>query len=809
MKFLRLFFILLFFNSVITVAQNQEKEKQDQVYPQDSEDKVTIFKPTAGLGIGILSYFGDIGSASFKNPMTSRIGYQFLASTRLNSFIDLNFHALFGKIEANERSVERNLNFQSEIRTGGISISYNFHHILPKHRKLDPFISIGIESVEFLSKTDLFDEQGNQYNYWSDGSIRSKPENDIDAESAIYLQRDYIFETDIRESNTDGFGKYAERTFAIPAGIGVRMYLNDNLDFKIGTTFHYTFSNMIDGISENSVGNRVGNSQNDHFLYSSFSLNYRFTVTKKVKKKDIEKIYSDVDYTALDLEDEDQDGVKDFVDKCPETPTGVKVDKNGCPLDSDSDGVPDYLDLEANTAQNVFVDKDGVALTDEAILLLYETYMDSTGKFAIITKTRYEAEMQASKSEQYRVQLGSYTKGIPPELINKFLSFKDVTSTEVNSAVTVYSVGNYNNYNEALKRKNELLNSGLNDATVVLVRNGKFIPEGDPRFTIDSKLNSSTNTLADNKSGNKTNNTSNTSENNNSFEGSNKDKENVKVSETGAGSNSNNENRTETGVGSNSNNDNRTETGVGSNSNNDNSTKTNPGKNNETNNTTTTNLITTNTNTLSNKNNTSVKDIKESKDPKDVVVFRIQLGAYSRKLSKNIFENIDDITIVTNEDGLSRYLAGSYTDYNEAVKEKINFVLNGFNGSFIVAYKNGKRIPLSTVGATKAAPENLNDPVKPESAVSKELITFKVQIGAFKNEVPANIRIKYNSIKGLETQQTPSGLTRYISGSFNDYNKAVSLKNEMINTYGISDAFVIAYFKDQLIPVQEALELLK
>ncbi len=37
--------------------------------------------------------------------------------------------------------------------------------------------------------------------------------------------------------------------------------------------------------------------------------------------------------------DSDNDGVPDNLDKCPGTPAGVAVDKDGCPLDSDNDGV--------------------------------------------------------------------------------------------------------------------------------------------------------------------------------------------------------------------------------------------------------------------------------------------------------------------------------------------------------------------------------------------------------------------------------------------------------------------------------------
>lgn len=57
--------------------------------------------------------------------------------------------------------------------------------------------------------------------------------------------------------------------------------------------------------------------------------------------------------------DSDRDGVPDYLDACPNTPVGVKVDRNGCPLDSDGDGVPDYLDKCPGTPSGKIVDKDG------------------------------------------------------------------------------------------------------------------------------------------------------------------------------------------------------------------------------------------------------------------------------------------------------------------------------------------------------------------------------------------------------------------------------------------------------------------
>lgn len=57
--------------------------------------------------------------------------------------------------------------------------------------------------------------------------------------------------------------------------------------------------------------------------------------------------------------DEDGDGVLDNVDKCPGTPRGCAVDKDGCPLDSDGDGVIDCRDKCPGTPAGVKVDKNG------------------------------------------------------------------------------------------------------------------------------------------------------------------------------------------------------------------------------------------------------------------------------------------------------------------------------------------------------------------------------------------------------------------------------------------------------------------
>jgi len=57
--------------------------------------------------------------------------------------------------------------------------------------------------------------------------------------------------------------------------------------------------------------------------------------------------------------DQDLDKVRDWLDRCPNTPIGARVDVKGCPLDGDGDGVFDGLDKCPDTPKGCTVDKAG------------------------------------------------------------------------------------------------------------------------------------------------------------------------------------------------------------------------------------------------------------------------------------------------------------------------------------------------------------------------------------------------------------------------------------------------------------------
>jgi OOP family OmpA-OmpF porin len=63
--------------------------------------------------------------------------------------------------------------------------------------------------------------------------------------------------------------------------------------------------------------------------------------------------------------DDDHDGVFNNQDKCPQTPRGIIVDPNGCPLDSDGDGVADYLDKCPDTPQGIIIGQNGCPIDSD------------------------------------------------------------------------------------------------------------------------------------------------------------------------------------------------------------------------------------------------------------------------------------------------------------------------------------------------------------------------------------------------------------------------------------------------------------
>lgn len=350
---LPLFFLFLFYlHSSFAAEKDSLKTKSSNSY---SSSKA----PSIGYSLGYLNYFGDVKLDGYQPSFSLRLGHQFYISKPLSNSLALSANFLAGKIYGEETRGTDNLNFKSSLFGQSLMLEYNFHHLIkpsPESKfSVLPVLGLGVEALIFRAKSDMQNANGKTYYYWTDGSIKDLPELSQNMDNAVVIERDYSYETELRDANLDGFGKYSQITFALPVMLAADMKVGQNFGFRLGATFHYTFSDMLDNLSSAGSGNRQGNAGNDMVLVSSFGVNYKFGEPRPKKEKPI---------------DTDEDGIADLFDKCRDTPKGVKVDKQGCPIvnekDHDGDGVLDVVDKCRDTKPGAAVDKQGCSEEQKA-----------------------------------------------------------------------------------------------------------------------------------------------------------------------------------------------------------------------------------------------------------------------------------------------------------------------------------------------------------------------------------------------------------------------------------------------------------
>jgi len=434
-----------------------------------------IETPTIGLGVGVLSYYGNIKNNTSKSPLNGRIASELYVSQRISDCFSINFDVLFGKVGANERSTipSQNANFESEIRSGSVAFVYDFGNLLPAGRNATPFISFGFSSFEFLSKTDLKDKNGNTYYYWTDGTIRNIAQNAPNAANAVLLTRDYTYESDVRNTTLQQLGKYPEYSFAIPVGIGFAFRINNFITFKMSNTMYFTFTDKIDGVIQNNSGRFLSKfDKNDNFMMTSCGLSYNFRYKPKVIIKEFEGFKNEnIDFTRIDKEDQDKDGIPDIRDSCANTPAGVVVDSLGCPLDDDKDGIPNYKDIEIRSIDSAIVNTKGAQLTDAEIADAYEHYRNETMKYAAVENLEV---IKTGTADKFYVSIGTYEKADFMKLPAKFVSDTALTQIKITETKSRYLMGSYDYADEAEKIKAQLKSEGIDSARVMVKQNGDY-----------------------------------------------------------------------------------------------------------------------------------------------------------------------------------------------------------------------------------------------------------------------------------------------------------------------------------------------
>ncbi len=425
--FCKLFLVAALTTTAFSLKAQIDEEYETLLLTEDEEPLdlfKSAFKPVFGFGQGIFSFYGDINS-NYNNPLVGNRGNLISISRSLGRYFDVDLYALFGKISAYQRNLEdlsQNRNFQSDLFMGGAAISYNFNHLLLRKRPFHPYISLGVQTVQFSPRGDR-EHNGQPYQYHPDGTIRL-PDGTI-------VPRDYGYETNLREVNLEN-KDYSLMSFAIPLELGLNLAVTDRLTLRFANATSFSFTDYIDDRKAKN-----GFYKNDIINYAYVSL--RLDLFSPQSEIAAVEQFKNLKFVVTDGEDEDGDGVDDFNDECPHTPKGIIVDFRGCPIDSDGDGVPDYRDEQPNTPRDAIgIGPTGVRLTTyHMVALLFDPKAVERRHLATYYSeqrqqvTRKKYDKMPAKFKQFDVNNDGWIS--PTELrqaIDKVFDFKSNLSVD-------------------------------------------------------------------------------------------------------------------------------------------------------------------------------------------------------------------------------------------------------------------------------------------------------------------------------------------------------------------------------------------
>lgn len=104
-----------------------------------------------------------------------------------------------------------------------------------------PYIGFGLGLIGFETYANLYDNLGQKYHFWSDGTTRMYSEFSPEAENALPVVRDRNYETRV-----DSMGLIAGVAAILPAEVGFRIMFNDAIGFYLGGRYTVTSSDHID-----------------------------------------------------------------------------------------------------------------------------------------------------------------------------------------------------------------------------------------------------------------------------------------------------------------------------------------------------------------------------------------------------------------------------------------------------------------------------------------------------------------------------------------------------------------------------------
>lgn len=213
------------------------------------------------------------------------------------------------------------------------------------------------------------------------GIYQNLEKNELSFMADFYLSRYLSPSFDLMLKTPGGFNDDGVDIFNPSLNFRYKLY-NGNILSETSSVQPYLFAgpgmlwdNMTNGVNFNAgVGSKFALSPNTSlFLEAGYihGIDAERHINNELEgvHDNLVKVSGIIEFAFGAAKDSDGDGVPDRKDKCPDTPPGVQVDEDGCPLDRDGDGVPDYKDdcpdEPGDPKFNGCPDRDGDGIPDK------------------------------------------------------------------------------------------------------------------------------------------------------------------------------------------------------------------------------------------------------------------------------------------------------------------------------------------------------------------------------------------------------------------------------------------------------------
>ena len=380
------------------------------ILPAFSQDTTTTMKPiksfstfSIGVNVGGLTPSVPIGgSNNFTHPQWD-IGYGAYIKNQFTHYLAVQAEFLRGNVEGNNsdalgngsqttnpyKSFKTNLNWSGSI--SGVVTFGNINWLSDK-TKVIPYVSVG------------------------GGIAGYKPLLYTNDNSEIHYKQ----------------GDASIHEFFVPVGSGLKVNLSQDMNLDLGFRM-----NFVDG--DNFDGYNSGGYHKDKFTYAFAGLEFAFggkpqlmmnnpvadfkrdlmdenealkasvTATANQNAGEIDSLRNEISRLKTDS---DNDGVADYLDKCPNTPDSVKVDGSGCPLPK--------LQPPPPPQQTVVITEEDKRVVNEAIKNLQFDFGKATIKASSDASLDRVAQILINKN--FSLKLAGHTDNVGSDDANMKLS---------------------------------------------------------------------------------------------------------------------------------------------------------------------------------------------------------------------------------------------------------------------------------------------------------------------------------------------------------------------------------------------------